>query len=119
MEYEEGDINDLLNQNYVDGGWEPFSTNEWVAGDDSYLSRLYNNGEVFDDAEIGKIRLRPWQLFVDKEHFKDALRDYCIQEGFALVVNKANNLRYTVVYADKGANGEYMLLCLWMGIPRQ
>ncbi|XP_021717059.1 uncharacterized protein LOC110684924 isoform X1 [Chenopodium quinoa] len=28
MEYEEGDINELLNQNYVDGGWEPFRTNE-------------------------------------------------------------------------------------------
>ncbi|KAL2941282.1 Serine carboxypeptidase-like [Bienertia sinuspersici] len=104
MEYEEGDINEILNQNYVDGGWEPFSANEWVVDDDSYLSRLYNNEEVFDDAEIGKIRLRPCQLFVDKENFKDALRDYCIQEGFALVVNKVDNLRYTVVCADERCN---------------
>ncbi|XP_021740635.1 uncharacterized protein LOC110706941 [Chenopodium quinoa] len=88
MEYEEGDINELLNQNYVDGVWEPFRTNEWVVDDDSYTSRLYRNGEVFEEAEFGKIRLKQWQFFVDKEHFKDALRDFCIQEGFALVVNK-------------------------------
>ncbi|XP_010694337.2 uncharacterized protein LOC104907147 [Beta vulgaris subsp. vulgaris] len=40
-------------------------------------------------------------LFVDKEHIKDTLRDYCVQEGFALVVNRSKELRYTTVCADE------------------
>ncbi|XP_021717066.1 uncharacterized protein LOC110684924 isoform X2 [Chenopodium quinoa] len=68
------------------------------------MSRLYRNGEVFEEAEFGKIRLKQWQLFVDKDHFKDALRDFCIQEGFALVVNKADNRRYTAECADERCN---------------
>ncbi|KAL2900128.1 hypothetical protein RDABS01_025210 [Bienertia sinuspersici] len=38
---------------------------------------------------------------MDKENFKDALRDYCIQQGFSLDVNKADNLIYTAVCVDE------------------
>ncbi|XP_021749127.1 uncharacterized protein LOC110714883 [Chenopodium quinoa] len=101
MDYEEGDINDLLNQNYVDGGWELFRTNEWVCDDESYMNRLYMNGEVFEETEFGNIKLKPWQLFVDKDQFRDVLRDFCIQEGFSLVVRRADNFRYTAECADE------------------
>ncbi|XP_021747291.1 uncharacterized protein LOC110712855 [Chenopodium quinoa] len=96
----------LLKENYVDGGWEPFSVRGDVYEDDGgYLSRMYRNGEVYDDADIGRIRLRAWQLFMDKDHFRDVLRDFCVQEGFSLVVKKADNDRYTAECAD--------LRCSW------
>ncbi|KAL2892794.1 Ribonuclease R [Bienertia sinuspersici] len=53
---------------------------------------------------MGKIRLKAWQLFVDKDHFKYVLRDYCIQEGFALVVKKADNKRYIAECVDIRCN---------------
>ncbi|KAL2937536.1 NAD kinase [Bienertia sinuspersici] len=98
---EEENPSQLLMENYVDGGWEPFRKADDIYEDDGgYLSRMYKNGEVYDDAGIGKIRLRQWQLFVDKDHFKDVLRDFCVQEGFSLVVRKADNERYTEECAD-------------------
>ncbi|KAL2932594.1 NAD kinase [Bienertia sinuspersici] len=98
---EEENPSQLLMENYVDGGWEPFRKADDIYEDDGgYLSRMYKNGEVYDDAGIGKIRLRQWQLFVDKDHFKDVLRDFCVQEGFSLVVRKADNERYTAECAD-------------------
>ncbi|KAL2933721.1 hypothetical protein RDABS01_016840, partial [Bienertia sinuspersici] len=102
----EEDTRELLLENYVDSGWEPFRQCEEIYEDDGgFLSRIYKNGHVYDDAEMGKIRLKSWQLFVDKDHFKDVLRDYCIQEGFALVVKKADNERYTAECADIRCNG--------------
>ncbi|XP_074304697.1 uncharacterized protein LOC141639481 [Silene latifolia] len=56
---------------------------------------MYRNGKLYDDKAFGSISLRSWMLFMDKEHFKDVLRDYCIQEGFYLIVLKADNTRYT------------------------
>ncbi|KAL1805200.1 hypothetical protein ACET3Z_028268 [Daucus carota] len=61
--------------------------------DDSYFQRLYKNGEMYDAKEFGKIQLRPWMLFMDKAHLKSVVRDYCIQEGFAIVVDAAHNIR--------------------------
>lgn len=50
---------DLLHQNYVDGEWDAFRVGEDVYEDDGgYFSRLYNNGEIYDDAELGQIRLK-------------------------------------------------------------
>ncbi|XP_048491378.1 uncharacterized protein LOC104883482 [Beta vulgaris subsp. vulgaris] len=62
---------------------------------------MYKNGVIYDDVEMGKIFLKSWMLFVDKEHFKDTLRDYCLQEGFALVFNRSEELRYIAVCADE------------------
>ncbi|KAL2935886.1 Valine--tRNA ligase [Bienertia sinuspersici] len=92
---------DLIMENFVDGNWEPFRQTEDAYEDaGGYLSRVYKNGEIYDDADLGKIMLKPWQLFVDKDHLKEVLRDYCVQEGFALVVQKADNGRYTAECAD-------------------
>ena len=49
---------------------------------------------MYDAKEFGKIQLRPWMLFMDKAHLKSVVRDYCIQEGFAIVVDAADNIRY-------------------------
>ncbi|XP_074378220.1 uncharacterized protein LOC141719744 [Apium graveolens] len=35
-------------------------------------------------------------IFMNKKHFKNTLRDYCIQEGFAITIIKADNGRYTI-----------------------
>ncbi|KAL2932689.1 Altered inheritance of mitochondria protein 23 mitochondrial [Bienertia sinuspersici] len=67
----EEDSRELLLENYVDSGWEPFR----------------QCAEIYED-----------------DHFKDALRDYFIQEGFALVVKKADNERYTAECADIRCN---------------
>ncbi|KAL2928918.1 Villin-4, partial [Bienertia sinuspersici] len=100
IDYEEEDIEGLLTQNYVDGNWDPLQSNDWCPEDSGKMTKVFKNADVFEDAEIGDIKLKKWQLFVDKEHFKDSLRDYCIQEGFALVVVKSDNVRYTAECAD-------------------
>lgn len=63
--------------------------------DDNYYQRLYKNGEIYESKEIGKIQLKSWMIFMDKKHFKETLKDYCIQEGFAITIIKADNTRYT------------------------
>lgn len=63
--------------------------------DDKYYQRLYKNGDIYEDKPFGKIDLKPWMIFMDKHHFKQILNDYCIQEGFAINVIKADNTRYT------------------------
>ncbi|XP_021714774.1 uncharacterized protein LOC110682754 isoform X1 [Chenopodium quinoa] len=108
----EENVADLLNQNYVDGGWEPFRCNEkFYELDGGYISKMYNNGEVYDDAEMGRIALRPWKMFVDRDHFKDALRDFCIQEGFSLVVRRQSMIDILLNVLTVDADGEYMQVC--------
>ncbi|KAL2930826.1 Inactive 7-epi-sesquithujene synthase [Bienertia sinuspersici] len=103
--YVEENIAEVLEENYVDARWDAFRPLLDVYLDDGgRLSKIYKNGEVYDDVELGKIRLKPWQLFVDKDHLKDVIRDFCIQEGFSLVVVKADNERYIEECADIRCN---------------
>ncbi|XP_063935333.1 uncharacterized protein LOC108226826 isoform X1 [Daucus carota subsp. sativus] len=68
---------------------------------DDYYQKLYKNGELYTDEEFGKIKLKPWMIFLDKDHFKEKLKDYCVQEGFAINVLWADNTRYTATcYAE-------------------
>ncbi|XP_021742853.1 uncharacterized protein LOC110708933 [Chenopodium quinoa] len=56
---------------------------------------------MYEDLGFGKIVLRPWMLFIDKAHLRETLKDYAVQEGFALNVVAADNTRYTVTcYAE-------------------
>lgn len=41
--------------------------------------------------------LKPWQLFLNKQHLKEVIKDYCIQSGFSIVVDRANNNFYTIL----------------------
>ncbi|XP_056692207.1 uncharacterized protein [Spinacia oleracea] len=43
-----------------------------------------------------------------REAFLDVLKDYCIQEGFGLSVEKADSRRYTAVCAIEGWIGGFM-----------
>ena len=80
----------------VEDSFDPFEEAEFECEDeqDNYLSRLYNNGEVYKDEGFGKKVLKEWQLFVDKQHLRDVVRDYCIQCGFVVVVDYASTKRY-------------------------
>ncbi|KAL2930178.1 DNA-directed RNA polymerase subunit beta' [Bienertia sinuspersici] len=64
--------------------------------DASYFNKLYQNGELYVNQEFGKIEIKPWQLFTDKKHLRDVIRDYAIQCGFSIIVDKANNSRHTI-----------------------
>ncbi|KAL2944951.1 Zinc finger CCHC domain-containing protein 12 [Bienertia sinuspersici] len=68
---------------------------------DNYLAKLYKNGEVYKEEEFGKIEIKPWQIFTEKQHLRDTMRDYCIQNRFSIVVQKANNKIYTVLCSDQ------------------
>ncbi|KAL2925032.1 1-deoxy-D-xylulose-5-phosphate synthase [Bienertia sinuspersici] len=68
---------------------------------DNYMAKLYRNGEVYKPVDFGHIILKPWQLFTDKMHLRDVVRDYCIQSGFSIVVEKASNWVYTVRCSDE------------------
>ncbi|KAL2931920.1 hypothetical protein RDABS01_037330 [Bienertia sinuspersici] len=71
-----------------DDGNEPGAVN--------YLQKLYSNGVLYGNEEYGKIELRPWMLFLEKDHLRSVVREYCIQCGFSVIVEKASNTRYTV-----------------------
>lgn len=83
--------------------WKPKKWHGFVVEEDDndYYQMLYNNGEFYEDRDFGKIVLRPWMIFMDKNHFKDTLKDYAIQEGFAINVLATVNTRYTgTCYAE-------------------
>ncbi|XP_021749333.1 uncharacterized protein LOC110715065 [Chenopodium quinoa] len=82
----------------IEDSWDPFEEHifECDKDEENYLAKLYNNAEVFKDEGFGRIVLKEWQLFTDKQHLRDVVRDYCIQCGFAVIVDYANNTRYTV-----------------------
>ncbi|XP_056691972.1 uncharacterized protein [Spinacia oleracea] len=88
--------------------YDPYAADVWVDdgedddGDGNYFAKLYRNGEMFEEKEDGKIELKPWQLFCDKNHLRDVVRDYCIQRGFSVVVDRANNSIYIVYCSAEG-----------------
>ncbi|KAL2945292.1 Exocyst complex component 8, partial [Bienertia sinuspersici] len=59
----------------------------------SCFNQLYKNGTVVGEIEFGEVKLKRWMIFSNKEHFLGTFRDYCIQEGFAVRVEKADNVR--------------------------
>ncbi|XP_056685733.1 uncharacterized protein [Spinacia oleracea] len=70
----------------------------------SKMDKNYKNGKVYVEQEWGSIKLEPWLIFKDREAFLDVLKDYCIQEGFGLSVEKADSRRYTAVCAIEGCD---------------
>ncbi|XP_021762559.1 uncharacterized protein LOC110727305 [Chenopodium quinoa] len=82
----------------VQDTYDPYSSNCWQRGlyaDETYFSRLYRNGDFVTNLEFGNIVLKPWMIFSDKEHFMSVFRDYCIQCGFAVVVDRSSPRRFT------------------------
>ncbi|KAL2934933.1 Polyribonucleotide nucleotidyltransferase [Bienertia sinuspersici] len=63
--------------------------------------RLYKNGEFYIEREFGKIEIKAWQLYTDKYHLREVIRDYCIQSGFVVFLEVASNHKYTVRCNDE------------------
>ncbi|XP_021748534.1 uncharacterized protein LOC110714338 [Chenopodium quinoa] len=59
------------------------------------LDKLYKNGKIWAGVEFGSIVLEPWLIFENKAQFLEVFRDFCIQEGFAVTVDRADSWRYT------------------------
>ncbi|KAL2935805.1 Phosphoribosylformylglycinamidine synthase subunit PurL [Bienertia sinuspersici] len=87
----------------IEDNWEPSAWFDFICDDDDddYFSKLYKNGEFYKEKDFGKIILRPWMIFTEKSHFKDTLKDYCIQERVSITVLCADRQRYTVTCVAK------------------
>ncbi|KAL2942222.1 FK506-binding protein 4 [Bienertia sinuspersici] len=75
---------DMIPDNY-----DPYADDFWqedVDNDESYLKRLYKNGEFYEDAEWGKIVLKPGCYLVTSS----------ISNKFGIVVEKSSPTRFTV-----------------------
>ena len=48
------------------------------ADDVNYIHRVFKNGQMYVDQGWGNIKLSPWQIFIDKQHLRDVVRDYAI-----------------------------------------
>lgn len=70
------------------------------------------NGEMYEDKDFGAIQLRPWNIFADKEHFKEVVKDFCIQEWFLIVVRRSDNHRYTAECDAIGCDWRIHASCL-------
>ncbi|KAL2931317.1 ADP-ribosylation factor 6 [Bienertia sinuspersici] len=68
---------------------------------DNYMAKLYRNGEVYKPVDFGHIVSKPCQLFTNKMHLRDVVRDNCIQPGFSIMVNKDSNWVYIVRCNDE------------------
>ncbi|KAL8161698.1 hypothetical protein V2J09_013187, partial [Rumex salicifolius] len=77
---------------------ESDTSNEGVHED--YFDRLNDNGEVYDEHCFGKIKLKSWMIFQEKDHLMEVLRDLCVQDGFTVVVQKTDHRRYTSLCGD-------------------
>ena len=98
---EEAEVEDGIRVDDVDAvtdHFDPFEGPIWedqCDNFDNYLAKLYRNGELYIDKGFWNIVINEWQLFTDKKHLRDVIKDYCIQSGFSVIVDKANTLRYT------------------------
>ena len=59
------------------------------------MDMIYKNGKVVGDMPFKEVKLEKWMIFISKDHFLDIFRDFCIQEGFVVRVEKADNTRFT------------------------
>ncbi|KAL2895035.1 Poly [ADP-ribose] polymerase [Bienertia sinuspersici] len=88
--------------------YDPYANDVWIDddiqddGEGNYFVKLYRNGEMFDKEEHGRMELRPWQLFYDTQNLRDVVRDYCIQSGFSVVIDRSSNSIYTVYCSAEG-----------------
>ncbi|KAL2934177.1 Reticulocyte binding protein 2-like protein b, partial [Bienertia sinuspersici] len=87
-------VNEFGDEDDVDAPITSKSFEDCLDGS-SYFDQLYKNGTVVGEMEFGEVKLEQWMIFSNKEHFLGTFRDFCIQEGFAVRVEKADNVRFT------------------------
>lgn len=105
---------------FVHDDYDPYAGCKWSDNFnrfESYFDRVFHNGELYhEDEAFGSVQLRSWMLFCDKKYFKMVFREYYVQEGFTIVVNKVDKNRYTVEYASEGCPFRIHGSCLPNGI---
>ncbi|KAL2942723.1 Protein FAR1-RELATED SEQUENCE 8, partial [Bienertia sinuspersici] len=87
-------VNEFRDEDDVDAPITSKSFEDCLDGS-SCFDQLYKNGTVVGEMEFGEVKLEQWMIFSNKEHFLGTFRDFCIQEGFAVRVEKADNVRFT------------------------
>ncbi|KAL2906564.1 Fibrous sheath-interacting protein 2, partial [Bienertia sinuspersici] len=87
-------VNEFGDEDDVDAPITSKSFEDCLDGS-SCFDQLYKNGTVVGEMEFGEVKLEQWMIFSNKEHFLGTFRDFCIQEGFAVRVEKADNVRFT------------------------
>ena len=66
-----------------------------------YLDKAYV-GKKYEKSSKGQITLERGMLFVNVDAFREALKDYVIQEGFEIVRIRNERSRITAMCADRG-----------------
>ncbi|XP_021732606.1 uncharacterized protein LOC110699393 [Chenopodium quinoa] len=84
------DIPDKQFEDYLDGS--------------STMDKTYKNGKIWSSQKFGSIRLEPWLIFGDRKSFLDVFKDYCVQEGFGVYVEKSDKTRLIARCAIKNCN---------------
>ncbi|KAL2924859.1 E3 ubiquitin-protein ligase rififylin [Bienertia sinuspersici] len=89
--YVEENIAEVLEENYVDARWDAFRPLLDVYLDDGgRLSKIYKNGEVYDDAELGKIRCN-WRIHASKLVDEHTWAIKTLQQSHNSDLNLVNN----------------------------
>lgn len=70
----------------------------------SKLHKIYLNGRVVREMPLGQVKLESWMIFSSKDHFLGIFRDYYIEEGFNVRVERADNSRFTATCIIDGCN---------------
>ncbi|XP_021721520.1 uncharacterized protein LOC110689098 [Chenopodium quinoa] len=68
------------------------------------MDKTYKNDKVLRDCEFGSIKLEPWLIFAAKESFYEVFKDFCVQEGFGVFVEKSDPTRFIARCAIDGCN---------------
>lgn len=69
-----------------------------------YFDRVYRNGQIYQQLPFGEIDLMVWDIFLDKDHCLDAIRDYSVQQGVDLVRDRVDSYRFTARCFDELCN---------------
>ncbi|KAL2942636.1 hypothetical protein RDABS01_030986 [Bienertia sinuspersici] len=96
LDKDEGDETEIPTM--IEDNYDPYCDEFWqedVDNDDSYLKRVYNNGEFYKDEGWGKIVLKPWMLFIDKQHFQQRIHSSRLPDGRTWAIKSIKNAEHT------------------------
>ncbi|KAL2941354.1 hypothetical protein RDABS01_029704 [Bienertia sinuspersici] len=86
----------------INDDWDPYGGEKREDEDDVVQKKIYKKGKMYIDEGFGRISIKDMVMFIDKKNVRDVVRDYCIQNGFSIVVDKANNKDWTVRCSEEG-----------------
>ncbi|KAL2943671.1 Zinc transporter 9 [Bienertia sinuspersici] len=89
------------NENVSGGDNLPVNLEEQEEQLESYMHRVYRNGRLYIEKPFGQIELNKWDIFLDKEHLVQAVRDYSIQVGADLIRSKVDTRRFNAICANE------------------